>query len=140
VVYTGTHDNDTTQGWYWKLPVPQRETLRKRLGVNDQGIVWAMIREAFASKAETAIIPVQDLLELGSEGRMNFPGIAEGNWGWRLKDGVLTPELAQRLKKLTTTYGRLGCHESLQDPRGQEGNPTQQIAKGELKMGMKNDK
>ncbi len=108
VVYTGTHDNDTTAGWYEKLPGARRKALQKQLGVNDREIVWAMIREALASPANTAIVPAQDLLELGSEARMNFPGIAKGNWQWRLKVGALTPELAQRLRSLTVTAGRLG--------------------------------
>ena len=107
VVYTGTHDNDTTAGWYRNLPSTQREALQKQLGANDREVVWAMIREALASQAETAIVPAQDLLELGSEARMNFPGIEKGNWQWRLKHGALTEELAQRLRKITTTYGRL---------------------------------
>ena len=107
VVYTGTHDNNTTAGWYKKLPGPQREVLRKRLGANDAEIVWAMIREALASPANTAIVPAQDLLELGPAARMNFPGMAKGNWGWRLQDGVLTENLAQRLRSLTMEYGRL---------------------------------
>jgi 4-alpha-glucanotransferase len=107
VVYTGTHDNDTTAGWYHHLPSTQQDTLRKELGVNDQGIVWAMIREAFVSKANTAIIPAQDLLGLASGARMNFPGISKGNWLWRLKSGELSKELAQRLRSLTLLNGRL---------------------------------
>jgi 4-alpha-glucanotransferase len=103
VVYTGTHDNDTTAGWYEKLPDAQREALRKKMGAGDREIVRAMIREALASQAGIAIIPAQDLLELGSEARMNFPGIAKGNWGWRLKDGALTRELAQRLRSTAST-------------------------------------
>jgi 4-alpha-glucanotransferase len=107
VVYPGTHNNDTTAGWYEKLPVTQREALQKKLGVGDWDIVWAMIRAALASPANTAIIPAQDLLELGSEARMNLPGIAKGNWGWRLQNGVFTKELTQKLRSLTTEYGRL---------------------------------
>ena len=98
VVYTGTHDNDTTAGWYAKLPTAQREALQKQLGADNQEVVWAMIGKALASPADTAIIPAQDVLELGSEARMNLPGIAKGNWQWRLKDGALTQELAQRLR------------------------------------------
>jgi 4-alpha-glucanotransferase len=79
VVYTGTHDNDTTAGWYRKLPSTQRQALQRRLGANNPDVVWAMIREAVASQADTAIVPAQDLLELGSEARMNFPGIEQGN-------------------------------------------------------------
>ena len=107
VVYTGTHDNDTTKGWYQNLPGPQQNALQKRLGVNNQEIVLGMIREAFASRADRAIIPAQDLLDLPSEARMNFPGVAQGNWQWRLKDGELSQQLAQRLKSLTLSSGRL---------------------------------
>jgi 4-alpha-glucanotransferase len=106
VVYTGTHDNDTTAGWYRKLPETQRKALQKRLRANDREVVWAMIGEALASPADTAIIPAQDLLELGSEARMNSPGIAKGNWQWCLEDDSLTQDLAQRLRDKTATYGR----------------------------------
>jgi 4-alpha-glucanotransferase len=107
VVYTGTHDNDTTAGWYAQLSVSQREALQRKLGVSEPDIVWGMIRAALASPANTAIVPAQDILELGSEARMNLPGTAKGNWGWRLKKGVLTEKLAQRLRGLTMEYGRL---------------------------------
>jgi 4-alpha-glucanotransferase len=106
VVYTGTHDNDTTAGWYAKLPDAQREALQKELGVNSRDVVWAMIGKALGSPADTAIIPAQDVLELGSDARMNLPGIAKGNWQWRLKDGALTQELAQKLRSATMTNGR----------------------------------
>ena len=108
VVYTGTHDNDTTAGWYRKLPSTQRKALRLRLRANDHEIVWAMIREVLASPSDTAIVPAQDLLDLGSNARMNLPGIEQGNWQWRLKHGVLTGDLAQKLRSITTAYGRLG--------------------------------
>ena len=111
VVYTGTHDSDTTAGWYDKLPGAQREALRRKLGAGDHEIVWAMISEALASQADTAIVPAQDLLGLGSEARMNFPGIAKGNWGWRLKDSALNQELADRLRRLTKECGRLKAGE-----------------------------
>ena len=107
VVYTGTHDNDTTVGWYEKLTGTQREALQKKLKASGREIVWAMIRAALESPANTAIVPAQDVLELGSEARMNLPGIAKGNWGWRLQAGVLTEKLAQRLRSLTMEYGRL---------------------------------
>ncbi|CAG9932049.1 4-alpha-glucanotransferase [Candidatus Nitrotoga arctica] len=107
VVYTGTHDNDTAAGWYRKLPSTQRKTLQKQLGANSREVIWALIREAMASQTDTAIVPAQGLLELGSVARMNFPGIAKGNWRWRLKDGALTQELAQRLRSVTIMYGRL---------------------------------
>ena len=127
VVYTGTHDNDTTAGWYAKLPGPQCEALQKKLGVSDQEIVWAMIRATLASPADTAMVPAQDLLELGSEARMNFPGIAKGNWGWRLKDGVLSQKLAQRLRNLTVEYGRLKTVESSPASWNQTDDRTPQI-------------
>ena len=71
-----------------------------------------MIREALASQSVIAIVPTQDLLGLGSEARMNLPGIAKGNWQWRLKDGALNYELVQRLRSITTTHGRLGSGEA----------------------------
>ena len=129
VVYTGTHDNNTTAGWYKKLPGPQREVLRKRLGANDAEIVWAMIREALASPANTAIVPAQDLLELGPAARMNFPGMAKGNWGWRLQDGVLTENLAQRLRSLTMEYGRLMDDNPIPPATFQKDSLISQIAK-----------
>ena len=129
VVYTGTHDNDTTAGWYGKLPFAQREALQKLLRANDGEVVWAMIREAMASQADMAIVPAQDLLELGSEARMNFPGIVKGNWQWRLKDGVLTQKLAQNLRRMTITHGRLRNGEPRPASRCREADPTPQIAK-----------
>ena len=106
----------------------QREALQKRLGADDAHIVWAMIREALASPANTTIIPAQDVLELGSEARMNLPGIAKGNWGWRLKDGALTQKLAQRLRSLTVEYGRLIDGNPIPPPMFQQNNLTPQIA------------
>ena len=94
----------------------QREALQRQLGVNDHEAIRAIIREALASQAGTAIIPAQDLLELGSEARMNFR-IAKGNWEWRLKEGALTPELAHRLKRnyYVWPYGG-GNHSELHGP------------------------
>jgi 4-alpha-glucanotransferase len=129
VVYTGTHDNNTTAGWYAKLPSAQRAALQKQLGANNREIVWAMIRQALASEADTAIVPAQDLLELGAEARMNLPGIAKGNWGWRLRDGALTEDLAETLKNITVRYGRLGSGDPRPSPRCQQDELTPQIAK-----------
>ena len=129
VVYTGTHDNDTTAGWYAKLPNAQRNALERQLGANNQEVVWAMIGLAMASKAETAIIPAQDLLGLGSEARMNAPGVAKGNWGWRLKDGSLTHEIAHKLKSITSACGRLATGESRPLLADQEEDLTPRIAK-----------
>ena len=128
VVYTGTDDNDTTAGWYRKLPDMQRKALQERLKAHDPEVVWAMIGEALASQADTAIIPAQDLLELGSEARMNSPGITKGNWQWRLGDDSLTQDLAQRLRGKTGTSGRLMTGECRPTPRCQEDDPAPQIA------------
>jgi 4-alpha-glucanotransferase len=128
VVYTGTHDNDTTAGWYQKLPSTQQKALQKRLGADDQGLVRAMIREALASLADTAIIPAQDLLELKSEARMNTPGTTKGNWQWRLKDGALTRDIAQRLRSMTMTCERLGGGERCAAPGRQENVTTPRVA------------
>ena len=107
VLYTGTHDNDTTEGWYEHLPSDQRNNLQKQLGVNVEGIDWAMIVKAFSSQANTVIIPMQDFLNLGTEARMNFPGVTEGNWQWRLKDKVLNSDLIEKIKNICKTNGRL---------------------------------
>jgi 4-alpha-glucanotransferase len=116
VVYTGTHDNDTTRGWWAATSGAERAFVRRYLGhpVTRRTIAWEFIRLAFASVAATAIVPLQDALNLGSAGRMNTPGLAGGNWGWRYDAGALTPDLAARLRDLTELYARLGtaAHET----------------------------
>jgi 4-alpha-glucanotransferase len=106
VVYTGTHDNDTTLGWISTLGQEERETLLQYLGGHWDDLNWEVIRLALMSVANTAIVPLQDVLGVGSEGRMNTPGRASGNWGWRFSQGALTPALSSRLRALTETYGR----------------------------------
>ncbi len=119
VVYTGTHDNDTTVGWFnntaeepastldAEATTSERELCLQYLNTDGHEIHWDFIRAALASVANTAIIPLQDLLGLGTEARMNVPNSAEGNWGWRFPAGALTEELAARLKKLSRLYGRI---------------------------------
>ena len=85
VVYPGTHDNDTTRGWYEKLDESARDHIRRYLRVSGDEIAWDFIRAALRSPARLAIIPLQDLMNLGSEARMNVPGRAEGNWQWRFQ-------------------------------------------------------
>jgi len=107
VVYTGTHDNDTTVGWFEARSPEEQQRLIDYFGcVCEEGIHWNLIRLALGSVANHAIFPLQDLLGLGTEARMNMPGQAEGNWGWRYQEDDLTPQLSDRLKDLTYLYGR----------------------------------
>ncbi|WAL59592.1 4-alpha-glucanotransferase [Thermocoleostomius sinensis] len=107
VVYTGTHDNNTTVAWYETLPDHERDRLLDYLGcISSDGIHWDMIRLAFGSIANLAIIPLQDILGLGSNARMNFPGRLEGNWGWRYRSEALNDETCGRLKHITQVFGR----------------------------------
>lgn len=107
VVYTGTHDNDTTLGWWRNSSTPEeRMCMQVYLATDGNAANWDMIRAAFASVANTAVAPTQDVLGLGSEARMNMPGSAEGNWTWRLRHGQLTPDLASRIRTLTLLYDR----------------------------------
>jgi 4-alpha-glucanotransferase len=107
VVYTGTHDNDTTLGWYESREDWERAAITRYLGHPPEDICWDMLRLALSSVADMAVFPIQDPLRLGSEARMNIPGQAENNWAWRLRADALTSELAQNLRQLTVTYGRL---------------------------------
>ena len=107
IVYTGTHDNDTTIGWFNQASDYEKHNLGLYLGcLSPEGIHWDLIRLALSSVANQAIIPLQDILGLDTQARMNFPSIAEGNWDWRYQADALTRELRDRLKVLTTLYGR----------------------------------
>lgn len=107
VVYSGTHDNDTTQGWFQKLADYERDRLLRYLGcTSSEGIHWDVIRLAMGSVANQAIFPLQDLLGFGSDARMNYPGKPTGNWGWRYQADRLTRDLSHHLKNLTHLYGR----------------------------------
>ncbi len=103
VVYTGTHDNNTTRGWYDELPEDQREHLWEILQVprDDAQAARALIRMAWSSKAALALAPLQDLLNLEANARMNVPGLAEGNWHWRATQEMLSPAAFQWLRELT---------------------------------------
>jgi 4-alpha-glucanotransferase len=105
-VYSGTHDNDTTRGWYATAPESERHFARRYLGSDGQDIAWDLIRAAFASVAETAIVPLQDVLDLGSEARMNLPGRPSGNWSWRVRSAALSAAVRDRLRDLAELYGR----------------------------------
>jgi 4-alpha-glucanotransferase len=127
VVYTGGHDNDTTVGW-WTAGVgdstrseevvqKEREFCLRYLGTDGKEIHWDFIRAVLASVADTAIVPVQDLLGLGSEARMNLPGRPGGNWQFRYEAGALDEKVAKRLRLLTETYGRAASRPAPGDSR-----------------------
>ncbi len=106
VVYTGTHDNDTTRGWYQTIAVPERDLVRRYLACDGRDIAWDMIRLAWSSIADYAVAPLQDVLDLGAEARMNRPGRPSGNWQWRFVEGQLTRAKLERLGELTELFGR----------------------------------
>ena len=107
VVYTGTHDNNTTVGWFEERSPEEKLRVIDFIGYfAPESIHWSLIRLALSSVADIAIFPLQDILGLGSWAKMNSPGVAEGNWEWICRAGVLTPETVERLKSLTYLYGR----------------------------------
>ena len=106
VVYTGTHDNDTSLGWWRGLSEPQRERVLDYLGRPGEPMPWPLLRCAFASTALLAMAPMQDFLGLGSEHRMNRPGVPAGNWRWRFDWAQVPQDLAARLRHLAALYGR----------------------------------
>lgn len=106
VVYTATHDNQTSIGWWSGLGEPERDEVRHYLGHAAEDIAWDLLRIAWASVSDVAIAPMQDVLRLGDEARMNTPATATGNWAWRLSGDQLDDGLADGLRDLTRTYGR----------------------------------
>jgi 4-alpha-glucanotransferase len=125
VAYTGTHDNDTTLGWWQKAGAVERaaaEFYVGKVGPNASP-VWPLMRATEASVAELAIVPAQDLLELGSEARMNTPSVAAGNWSWRAPEGSWTVGLAARLAEVAEVTDRDN------DPMGKP-EPEEEAAAG----------
>ncbi|MFT4113848.1 4-alpha-glucanotransferase [Silvibacterium sp.] len=107
VVYTGTHDNNTTRGWWEEeSSAVEKAEARAYLGTDGKDFVWDMIRGAEASVANTCLIPVQDLLDLGTKSRMNMPSRAAGNWSWRMEPGALTGAIAEKLAAITAVSDR----------------------------------
>jgi 4-alpha-glucanotransferase len=113
VVYTGTHDNDTSVGWFCKSVVEQPEAveaMKNYFGISghitEENICWALIEAALKCNSNTAIIPMQDVLCLGSEARMNIPSTIGGNWDWRFESQEITPQKIHRLRELTTKHNR----------------------------------
>jgi 4-alpha-glucanotransferase len=106
VVYTGTHDNDTSLGWYLRVSEEERDFCRRYLGTDGNDIAWDIIRAAWSSVGVFALAPMQDFLSLGNEARMNYPGDPSGNWCWRLQGNELTKALRARIKEMNFLYSR----------------------------------
>ena len=106
VVYTGTHDNDTTLGWFNALNDHEKHRIYEYLGFSRTSMPFTLVGTAFGSVANLAIVPMQDILELGSEDRMNVPGTSSGNWAWRFKWDQLTEERSGRFAHLVRMFGR----------------------------------
>lgn len=104
VYYTGTHDNETLLGWYKDKVLTQQDRPK-----TEEGICWEFIELIFSGNSAWAIVPLQDILCLDNKARMNTPGTIGGNWQWRYLPGVLTPELSEKLARLTERYGRTKC-------------------------------
>jgi 4-alpha-glucanotransferase len=106
VVYTGTHDNDTTLSWFENLPAERQLRVVEYLGYPHEPMPWPLVRAALASVSQLAIVPMQDILGLGRGQRMNTPGTTEGNWSWRFRWEQIAPDLAERLRRMAGMYGR----------------------------------
>ena len=106
VVYTGTHDNDTTLGWYRGESEKTHDQVRRYLARDGQDVGWDLVRLAYACVAAMAVVPLQDVMKLGSQARMNYPSRAEGNWQWRFTPPMLNEEIGGRLRELALMYGR----------------------------------
>jgi 4-alpha-glucanotransferase len=109
VAYTGTHDNPTTRAWFEALPESTRHVVSTSLNhmqERSEDAAFDLLMLAWSSKAGLAIAPLQDLLNLGPQGRMNLPGTAEGNWRWRCTEEMLAPSVFERLHDLTLASGR----------------------------------
>ena len=106
VAYTGTHDNDTVKGWYESAPEHSRDFARRYMSVDGSDIAWDMIRALWRSKADMVLAQMQDVLNLGPDARMNYPGRLGGNWTWRMKADALTDKLKEQLKTLNEATDR----------------------------------
>jgi 4-alpha-glucanotransferase len=106
VVYTGTHDNDTSSGWYQSAPDKEKDFARRYLRVDGSDFSWDLIRAAWRSTAVFALAPLQDFLSLGTEARFNYPSRLGGNWEWRVLEGQLSSGLQRGVKELNWLYLR----------------------------------
>ncbi|MCP5096343.1 MAG: 4-alpha-glucanotransferase [Chloroflexi bacterium] len=112
VVYPGTHDNETTIGWYRNANEWEQDHARRYMSIPGNDIAWDMLRLAWSSVADMAVVPLQDILSLGNEARMNFPGKVGGYWRWRYQPYMLQENFGQRLHELTLLFGRIPQSES----------------------------
>ena len=118
IVYTGTHDNETTRGWFRNLSQHDRNFAKAYVGCegkHETAAVWSMIRAAMASVADRCVVPVQDYLCLGNEARINEPSTLGDNWKWRMKKGQLTEKTLEKIYKMTKIYGRIVKKEPLKN-------------------------
>jgi 4-alpha-glucanotransferase len=106
VAYTGTHDNDTTFGWYVKATEKAQDKVRRYMNTDANQVCWDFIRILFSSVSKWTVVPMQDVFSLGDWARMNTPGTASGNWGWRYSSDMLTPDLAAKLADVSDLFGR----------------------------------
>lgn len=106
VCYTGTHDNDTTLGWYNNLSEECKDKIRRYMNTDANDVCWDFIRTAFSSVSSMAIIPIQDIMSLDSSSRLNTPGTQSNNWQWRYTDNMLEPYITNKLQSITELYGR----------------------------------
>jgi 4-alpha-glucanotransferase len=116
VFYTGTHDNDTTWGWYRSVSKEVKHRVRQYLGVSGDDIAWDFVRASYATVSRIAVIPMQDLLNLGTNSRLNSPGRTFGNWQWRYTREALSniqQSSTSHLKELGAIYGRIQAPPSI---------------------------
>ena len=131
VVYTGTHDNETTRGWLENLQGHDLKFVREYINSYDTPVndcVWGLIRTALASVADLAVIPIQDYLCLGNEARMNAPSTLGDNWKWRLTRGQISDMTLYNMKELTRIYGRLCKEPEVEEPEEDEEIETKKEA------------
>jgi 4-alpha-glucanotransferase len=110
ILYTGTHDNNTTNGWFYGSEIDDntRKYVLEYLGIDDYSdFHWKLIRQAYRSIADVVIVPAQDILGFGEEFRMNRPGTTEGNWRWKLVGGRITEDIVGRLRRMGHIYDRI---------------------------------
>lgn len=128
ICYTGTHDNDTTRGWYENASELSKDKVRRYMSCDGSIITWDFIRTALASCAKYAVFPMQDLLGLDNSARMNTPGVAAGNWAWRYTSHALNADMAARLKETCVLFGRTG---DIEEPEEVEEETTEAEVAGD---------